>query len=70
MDEGKQDGGAAEYEPQTLDDFIPKQRGYMDRMLRPQRGMDAMKWGGKDFFKCPRCGRETFDPVMAKAHRC
>lgn len=57
-------------EPQTLDDYTPPRRGYMDRMLRPQRGMELMSWGGKSFWKCPRCGRETFDEAVAKAHRC
>lgn len=57
-------------EPQTLDAYTAPKRGYMDRMLRPQRGMDEKSWGGKAFFKCPRCGAEAFDPVVAKAHRC
>lgn len=56
--------------PAHLGDYEPERRGYIDRMLRPQRGMVEGRWAGKAHFKCPRCGAETFDASEAKRHRC
>lgn len=56
---------------QSLDEaFRPKPRGQLDRMLRPQRGMDFKPWSGRDHWICPRCKYTTFDKAIAEAHRC
>ena len=56
--------------PQTLDQDMGKRRGMVDRMLRPSTGMKQGVWAGKDHYKCPNCNQSTFDPAIAKKHRC
>lgn len=58
----------AAYETSDMSAAAPA--GYEDRMMRSRKGMDAGAWSGRSHFRCPRCGRDTFNEREAKSHRC